>query len=415
MLMSPTSWCGWSHHPEQRARGVGSSRLAKRAQVACALRVEPCRRDGQELVDPFQDDVGRGTGRRIARVVALPDMHGRRAPIEPGLRRREERGLVVDVNVPIGREAARDLGEVVLLVLVHEDVRAGRQEQTRPSDLHRLVDTVAVREDHRLPERPEPFDHRERARVEETLERNAENRPLNVARSRLARVGAAETHERPRVIDDACLLAHLLVDRPEACRALGADGGTEPILDPSLGGVVVDQGVVDVQEEDPAHRPRGYRARSCSRFAAPRSTTPRSSPTWGPRGVRTSRPTPRSSRTGGGATTPSGPTTAMWPSARGPASATRTRRIRPGPSCRSATRASAASSFRRTTPPNISMRATTSSRGERRTTARIRFRRTRVRTTASPTRSCGDAAIARSGEARAGSWTFSRTASASRR
>src|SRR2546425_9975609 len=100
MLMSPTSWCGWSHHPEQRARGVGSSRLPKRAQVACALRVEPCRRDVQELVDPFQDDVVRGTGRRIARVVALPDNHGRRAHIETGLMRRGECYIIDDHTDP---------------------------------------------------------------------------------------------------------------------------------------------------------------------------------------------------------------------------------------------------------------------------------------------------------------------------
>ena len=59
-------------------------------------------------------------------------------------------GLVVDVCVAVRREPALDLGEVILLVLVHDDVAAYGEQQPGTADLHRLVDAVTVGEDRGL-------------------------------------------------------------------------------------------------------------------------------------------------------------------------------------------------------------------------------------------------------------------------
>jgi hypothetical protein len=138
---------------------------------------------------------------------------------------------------------------VVLLVLVDENVATHRREEAGAIDLRGLVDTVPVREDGDVAERPEPRDHIQGARIEVTLERHAQDRAIDVFGARLVRKGAAEAPERLGIVNDAFVLSDLLVQRPEAPRAFRGDRARDRALDVLLDAVVIDQRVVDVEKK----------------------------------------------------------------------------------------------------------------------------------------------------------------------
>src|SRR5437016_10557481 len=147
------------------------------------------------------------------------------------------------------RKEALDFGQVVLLVLVNENVAAGRQEQPGARDLRRLIDAVAVRQNRDVTERPELFDDRHRARIQVALERHAEHRAIDVF-SPLIRERAAKTSQGFRKIHDARLFTYLFVERPEARSAIRGNEPRDGALDVLLYAVVIHECVVHVQKED---------------------------------------------------------------------------------------------------------------------------------------------------------------------
>src|SRR3977135_2468896 len=104
---------------------------------------------------------------------------------------------------------------MVLLVLVDEALRTHGEQGARARDLHRLIHTIPVGEDRGLAVLPETRDHIERTRVEVALERDVEDRAIDVAEAPLVAKGTTESPEGLWIIDDAALVADLLVQRPE--------------------------------------------------------------------------------------------------------------------------------------------------------------------------------------------------------
>ena len=158
------------------------------------------------------------------------------------------------MHVVISRKAALDLGEVIFLVLVDQDVPACGEKQPGKRDLGGLIDTIAVREDGRVAERPEPRDHVHRARVEIAFERHGQYRAIDVLCTRLVRERAAKAPKGLGKIDDARLRANLFVERPKARCLVGRHEARDGALDVVLDTVVVDERVVHVQKEDELSR-----------------------------------------------------------------------------------------------------------------------------------------------------------------
>src|SRR5262245_5301900 len=130
----------------------------------------------EERADRVDRDVRlrmRGEEIRIVRELPLQREHRGHAVAPVPLGRSEDPDLVVDEHVPIRREAALDVLELLLLVNVHEDpVHDG--PDTGAGDLARLEDRVAVGEHHRRCGLAEPGQGLERLRIETVRERIVE-------------------------------------------------------------------------------------------------------------------------------------------------------------------------------------------------------------------------------------------------
>ena len=154
----------------------------------------------------------------------------------------------------MSRKAALDLGEVIFLVLVDKNVPACGEKQSCARDLGGLIDTIAVREDGGVAERPEPRDHVHRAWIQVTLERYGQDRAIDVLCTRLVRERAPKASEGLGEINDARLRANLLVQRPKTRCSVGRHEARDGALDVVLDTVVVDERVVHVQKEDELSR-----------------------------------------------------------------------------------------------------------------------------------------------------------------
>src|SRR5256885_3381144 len=175
----------------------------RRARSAAEL----SRVERQKIGDAVDLNVRRRSGLWFGGVVTLTDVDRGRPRSEPRLGSGKERGLVVNVDVVARREAALDLGQVILLVFVDENVAARGEEQSGARDLGRLIDAVAVRDDRDFSERPEPRDHVDRARIQVSLEGHVQDRAIDIFGPRIVREGAAEPTKRLREVHDARLLA----------------------------------------------------------------------------------------------------------------------------------------------------------------------------------------------------------------
>src|SRR5438093_3320632 len=165
----------------QASCGMARTSLALRLQGACALGAEPLGWQGFELGDVVHHDVRRNAVRRVVGVVPLTDVDRGHPPVEAGLRRREERRLVVDVRVMPLRKARRDVVEVRLLVVVDEVVPARRLSEPRALDLQWLVHRVSVGQDDDRTDRPQARDDLERPGKEELRERRLIDEPFRLA------------------------------------------------------------------------------------------------------------------------------------------------------------------------------------------------------------------------------------------
>jgi hypothetical protein len=210
-----------------------------------------------QLADALDDDVGRrmpGHLRGVVRVMALAREHGGHAVAPGGLERAQDARLVVDDRVVARREQAPDVVEHRLLVDVDQHAAVDRVPQPRALDLAWLEDDVAVGQDHRRPDARQLRERVERAGEDALAERVVDQEARHLQQR--MRLDAAPRHvlpvqlQRAEVVGVAELVAQLLEARPVQRGALGAERAHQVLAQVLDEAVVVEQGVVDVDQED---------------------------------------------------------------------------------------------------------------------------------------------------------------------
>ena len=122
--------------------------------------------------------------------------------------------------------------------------------QPRALDLVRLEDPVAVREDRSRREPPHLLDRLERALEQPLVEGIGEQPGRERPDAWISQVLETEALERSEVVGIAHLAAQLLVVLAIATPALLTEAGHDLSVEIDLETVVVEQGVVDVEEDD---------------------------------------------------------------------------------------------------------------------------------------------------------------------
>ena len=186
---------------------------------------------------------------RGERVVPLARKDRRQALLPDLLEGGQDADLVVHEDVVPGRVLPLDVLDLTLLVDVDQHAPLDRLEQAGALDLARLEHDVAVGQDHRRPPRGEALDDVERGRIEAVGERVLQEERGQPEHVRIVRVLHAVALQRPQVVGVAELGAQRFEDRPVALLTLGAERARQVPLE--IGGhpVVVEQGVVDVEQE----------------------------------------------------------------------------------------------------------------------------------------------------------------------
>src|SRR6266851_646381 len=116
-------WSYWrSRLSLQACCGIAVTSWNRTCKRHARSNAESFRVEAEKIGDAVDRHVWWGSGLGFRCVMALTYVDRRRPRSETFLGEGKERRLVIDVNVMIRRKAALDLGEVILLVLVDEDV-----------------------------------------------------------------------------------------------------------------------------------------------------------------------------------------------------------------------------------------------------------------------------------------------------
>ncbi len=213
----------------------------------------------EEVADRIDRDVGRRVRRKQVRVVReLPLLreHGRDALSPVQLRGGEDPHLVVDEHVPLGRKAALDVVELLLLVNVDEhgvdDVADAGLDC-----LSGLEDGVAVGEDDRGPEIAQSDQHLERARIEAIRERILEQVLGEGEQPGIPALRLPPLLHRAEIVAVPELDEAPLLNRPVRGARIRPVLPLEVPLEIVPEAIVVEEGVVDVDEE--GRGPRAHR------------------------------------------------------------------------------------------------------------------------------------------------------------
>src|SRR6185437_1083055 len=122
--------------------------------------------------------------------------------------------------------------------------------QTRPLDLARLENDVAVRQKDGRSDAVETLQHCEGARVEPLGERVIDEKGRHGQQLYLARVFVPVALERADIVAITQLREQILQDRPIALAGGSAKSAIEMLLEILLDPIVVEERVVYVEEED---------------------------------------------------------------------------------------------------------------------------------------------------------------------
>src|SRR5262245_56541181 len=188
--------------------------------------------------------VGELTGSREHRRHAL-------APVQ--LRGGEDPHLVVHEDVAVGGEAALDVVELLLFAHVDKE-RVRHLADARPGDLGRLEDGVPVGEDDGRPEITQASQYLERAGIETIRERVPKEVPGHGEEPGIPAVGLPPLLHGAEIVAIAELDEAALLDRPVGIPPIRPVLRFEVSLEVVPEAVVVEQGVVDVDEEGSARR-----------------------------------------------------------------------------------------------------------------------------------------------------------------
>src|SRR5262249_15025105 len=162
--------------------------------------------------------------------------------------------------------ALLDVIELLLLVDVDEHAAFDDLAETRALDLARLEDDVAIREDDGRAEAGGVLDRVDRARIEPVCERVVHQEARYGQQRVITRMADARVLERAQVVGVAELRAELLEDLEVLLRAFRADLLHEVAPQVERHPIVVEQGVVDVEEDDDRAPGRTVRAHGRASF-----------------------------------------------------------------------------------------------------------------------------------------------------
>ena len=112
------------------------------------------------------------------RVVPLPHLDGEQAAIQM-LGAGQDGPLVVEQDIPIGRDRSRDVVEMRHLVGEHEHPLPNGVSQPRPRDLGRLIDRIPVGHDRRRTDDLDPGENIQRPWIQGGLIRVFQNQLLD--------------------------------------------------------------------------------------------------------------------------------------------------------------------------------------------------------------------------------------------
>lgn len=212
--------------------------------------------DVEQIADAVDGDVGGGIFGDVVRIESVMPLarENCRYAFAPTLfDRGQDANLVVDEDIPLGGIAAFDVGKLVFLVNVNEDVAADRLEQARTLDLARLKYNVAIGEDHHFPQRAAVFNNVERIRKQAVSERIVDQIRRNGKQMRIVRVPQPIPLQCPKIIGIAKLVTEFFENIPVNLAPRRADLFVQKLTQVLSHAVVVEQGVVDVEEENCLH------------------------------------------------------------------------------------------------------------------------------------------------------------------
>src|SRR5215472_11753617 len=150
----------------------------------------------------------------------------------------------------LGRIALLDVVQLLLLVNVNQHLAIDGFPQAGALDLARLEDHVAVGEDHARAQLLAVRDGVERTRIEPVGEWVIEQERGHFEDVRIARILDAVALEGAEIIRVAEFLAELLEQHPVALLPLSAKGPSQVFAQVGGDTVVVEQGVVDVEQKN---------------------------------------------------------------------------------------------------------------------------------------------------------------------
>ena len=149
-----------------------------------------------------------------------------------------------------GRVTLLDRREHPLLVQVDEHPPLDRIPQSRALYLARLEYDIAIGQDHRRPEGAAVREHCQRTRIEAIGEGIIEQKERNTQQLRVVLVLQAIALQRAEVVRITELGAELLEDLPVTVPARKAHLALEVRAQITLHGIVIEKGIVDVEEKD---------------------------------------------------------------------------------------------------------------------------------------------------------------------
>src|ERR1039457_5902364 len=139
-----------------------------------------------------------------------------------------------------------------LLVQVNEYPAVDRIPNSGAPDFARLEYHVAVRQDDRPAQAAQMIDGRQCSRIDQVRKRVLQQILRQVQQLRIAVEPGAKRLQTTQVIGDPKFFAKSAKDRPIALATAGAERQLQSIAEIRAESVVVEQGVVDIQQEDDA-------------------------------------------------------------------------------------------------------------------------------------------------------------------
>ena len=167
--------------------------------------------------------------------------------------------FVIDQYVTVGREAAFNVFQLFFLVDVDKDVAIDRLKDSRALDFERLEYDVAIGQNYGLAPLLDVLDRIQRIRIETGGKGIIDEKVRDGEQAGIAGILQAIALQGAEIIGVAKFGAQLLKNIPVNLLALRTDLLLEVALEISGDAIVIEQGVVDVEEEDEAGHKVRYR------------------------------------------------------------------------------------------------------------------------------------------------------------